>query len=74
MTVLVIVVIIIERYASRTDTKAEEQKRLSESDNLDNNGFFKDHEMFKRASTARSMTVRLKTMKTSDVDMQSGSA
>ena len=30
--------------------------------------------MFKRTSTARSMTIAIKTMKTSDLDMQGSSA
>lgn len=30
--------------------------------------------MFKRTTTARSMTVKLKTMKTTDLDLQGGAA
>jgi len=41
---------------------------------LDGEKFFKEEDMFKKATTARSMTVKLKTMKTGDLDMQGGAA
>ena len=69
----VIFIMLMERYTNRTDTKVEEKKRLSETKN-DKEGFFNQDEMFQKASTARSMTVKLKTMKTSDLDMQGGAA
>jgi hypothetical protein len=74
----IITVIILERYTNRTDTKADEQanKRFSQSKDLEggDSGFFSQEEMFARTSTQRSMTVKLKTMKTSDLDMQGGAA
>lgn len=72
----VIAVTLLERYTNRTDTKAEVKERLSKSADLKGGspGFFSQEEMFQRASTARSMTVKLKTMKTSDLDMQGTAA
>lgn len=70
---VIIAIIILERYTNRTDTKAEEQKGLTSENDMDptaKQGFFSQEEMFARASTARSMTVRLKTQKTSELDMQ----
>lgn len=73
--IFIIGLIIVERYANRTDTKAVEQKRgeggLTEDKAA---GFFSAQDMFKRTSTARSMTVSLKTMKTTDLDLQGGAA
>jgi len=78
VTLLVIVVIIVlERYANRTDTKAAEENRKKLKNDLDSSkkeGFFSNDEMFKRTTTARSMTVKLKTMKTTDLDLQGGAA
>jgi len=69
----IIAIIILERYTNRTDTKASNQKRnLKDLDG--DSGFFNQDEMFKRASTQRSMTVKLKTMATSDLDMQGNAA
>lgn len=70
---LVIFVIIIERYANRSDTKKVEEKKLVE-DKDDKKSFFSNEEMFKRTTTQRSMTVKLKTVKTSDLDMGSSAA
>jgi UDP-N-acetylenolpyruvoylglucosamine reductase len=79
ITLLVIsIIIVLERYANRTDTKAAEEKRKQLSNDLDPSktagSFFSNDEMFKRTSTARSMTVKLKTMKTTDLDLQGGAA
>jgi hypothetical protein len=78
VTLLVIIMIIIlERYANRTDTKAAEENRKKLKNELDSSkksGFFSNDEMFKRTTTARSMTVKLKTMKTTDLDLQGGAA
>lgn len=73
---LVLVIIIIERYANRSDTKKiEEDGRLGgEDEKTKKRSFFSNDEMFKRTSTARSMTVKLKTVKTTDLDMSSGAA
>jgi len=66
---IIILVIIIERYVNRSDTKAVHQKGLSEDSQ---NSFFNKDDMFVKASTERSMTIKLKTLKTSDLDMQGG--
>ena len=74
LTLLVIIIIIVlERYANRSDTKAAEENRKKLKSDLDatkKKGFFSNDEMFKRTTTARSMTVKLKTMKTTDLDLQ----
>jgi len=71
----VIVVIIVERYANRSDTKKVEEKKLAEDEDADKKkSFFSNEEMFKRTTTQRSMTVKLKTVKTSDLDMSSSAA
>ena len=75
----IITVIIFERYASRIDTKAPtEDKRLSTMQAAAPAGskgsFFSQEDIFKRTSTNRSMTVKLQTMKTSDLDMQGNAA
>jgi hypothetical protein len=83
----VIAVIVIERYVNRSDTKAVEQKggRLG-SDEMDyddgepdgkkkkKGSFFSQDALLERTSTARSMTVNVKTMKTADLDVQDGAA
>jgi len=74
MVLFFIIVILLERYTSRTDTKAAEEPKFQKKQAGDSGGFFSQDEMFKRASTARSMTVQIKTMKTSDLDMQGGDA
>jgi len=83
----VITVIVIERYVNRSDTKAIEQKggRLGseeiDQDDSDPDGnkkkkgsFFSQDALLERTSTARSMTVNVKTMKTADLDVQDGAA
>jgi len=72
----VIVIIVIERYVNRSDTKAVEQKggRLGSEGEQDKSSFFSQDSMFERTSTARSMTVNVKTMKTTDLDMQDDAA
>jgi hypothetical protein len=64
--VSVIILMIIERYVNRTDTKAEKEKRISDKEKK---SFFKKEDMFQRASTMRSMTIKLKTMRTTDLDI-----
>jgi hypothetical protein len=71
--VILILITMIERVASRTDTKKSTKNVNSEAMDGEKS-FFSEQEMFKRTSTNRSMTVQLKTMKTGDVDMQSNSA
>lgn len=71
------IIIVLERYANRTDTKAAEEKRKQLKNDSGSSGagnFFSNDEIFKRTSTARSMTVKLRTMKTSDLDLQGGAA
>lgn len=49
---LIIFVMIIERYANRSDTKKVEEKRLSEDEEeTKKKGFFSNDEMFKRTTT-----------------------
>jgi hypothetical protein len=50
--IVVIAIIIIERYVNRSDTKAMSNKSLD-----DQTQFFKDQEMFKTASQERAMTM-----------------
>jgi len=67
----IVFIIILERYISRTDTKAPESSKKAIKDEIEaeSRGYFKD--VFERSTTARSMTVKLlKTMKTSDLDVQ----
>ena len=74
MTVLLIItIIIIERYANRSDTKKIEEKSVS-TDQEKKKTFYSNDEMFKRTTTQRSMTVKIKTVKTSDLDMSSSAA
>lgn len=72
--ILVLVVMMIERYANRTNTKKVEEKKLQDEGDEQKKSFFSNDEMFKRTTTQRSMTVKLKTVKTSDLDMSSGAA
>jgi len=62
----VIVLIFLERYISRTDTK----EIISKKEGLEGEkkSFFNKQKMFNRGNTSRSMTVKLKTMKTGDMD------
>ena len=64
---ILITAMFVERYASRMDTKAAQRKtdRMEEDTR-----FFKEKEMFSKSKTSRSMTVKLKTMKTTDLDME----
>lgn len=71
---LVIAVMIIERYANRTNTKKVEEKKINEFQVEQKQSFFSNDEMFKRTTTQRSMTVKLKTVKTADLDMSSSAA
>jgi len=75
MTVIVIlVVMIIERYANRSDTKKVEENKLVTEEDQKKKSFFSNDDIMKRTTTQRSMTVKLKTVKTSDLDMSSGAA
>ena len=61
----------------RKNSNAAEEKSKKLKNDLDPSktaNLFKNDEMFKRMSTARSMTVKLKTMKTTDLDLQDGAA
>lgn len=72
--ILVLFIMMIERYANRTNTKKVEEKNLQDEGDEQKKSFFSNDEMFKRTTTQRSMTVKLKTVKTSDLDMASGAA
>ena len=68
--IIVIAIIIIERYVNRSDTKANNNRGLDNSTK-----FFQEADIFKSKSTDdRSMTIQLKTMKTSDLDVQGNSS
>jgi hypothetical protein len=69
---VVILVIVLERYVNRSDTKAVDQKGFESE--KDKSSFFSPDSLFERTSTSRSMTVKLKTMKTADLDMQENAA
>lgn len=71
---VVIAIIITERYVNRSDTKAISNKGGSIASEGEKKSFFGQDEIFKKSSTERSMTVKLKTMKTSELDMQGDSA
>jgi hypothetical protein len=76
LLIWILFVIIIERYSSRTDTKEVIQQRQRLKPGVEKKSestFFTQDEIFQKASTMRSMTVRLKTMKTGEVDMSSSS-
>jgi len=68
--ICVIVVIIIERYVNRTDTKVVSQQAAS----FDGDQKFFNKDDFFRQTTNRSMTVKLQTMNTQDLDIQSTDA
>jgi len=71
----VITIIIIERYVNRSDTKAIDKKESEIKEKKEGEeGFFGKEDGFKRASTARSMTIKLKTLKTQDLDVQGESS
>ena len=69
---IIITIIVIERYANRSDTKPVKLHGLQDEKSQQN--FFSESEMFKRSSTNRSMTIKLKTLRTSDLDVQDDSA
>lgn len=71
--IIIITLIIIERYINRSDTKKITTRGIDVEDHVQNK-YLSSEEMFKRSSTARSMTVKLKTMKTSDINMSDNSA
>lgn len=75
MVLFIITIIIIERYANRSDTKKIEEKAFkTDDDSTKKKSFFSNDEMFKRTTTQRSMTVKIKTVKTSDLDLNSSAA
>jgi len=68
----IISLIIIERYINRTDTKKVSSKGLVETGKESKKNIFSVDELLKRKSTQRSMTIGVKTMKTSDINMENG--
>jgi len=76
LLISVLLVIVVERYSSRTDTKEVIVKRTKFKPGGDKNkdaDFFTQDEIFAKTNTMRSMTVKLKTMKTGDMDLGSKS-
>ena len=67
---IVITIIIVERYANRTDTKAvhEEPDYGHKSSKSNHN-----NDMFHRNQTLRSMTTKIRTIQTVDLDMKQDS-
>lgn len=61
---LIAFIMVVERIANRTDTKADEETKKQKKIDGEGQKIFNNDDMFKRTSTARSMTVKLKTMKT----------
>jgi hypothetical protein len=70
--IAVISLIIVERYINRSDTKKVTSRGVDFMEK-ESKTILKKDQMFKRASTQRSMTISLKTMKTSDVNMEDDS-
>lgn len=68
----IISLIIIERYINRTDTKKVSSNGLVETGKENKKSIFSVDELLKRKSTQRSMTLAVKTMKTSDINMENG--
>ena len=75
LMLVIITVMFVERYANRMDTKAAKKKSevMAES-NKEDERLAKEQATFGRSKTARSMTVKLKTMKTTDLDMEDDAA
>jgi len=70
MVLSLIMLIIFERILNRTDTKT-----VSKNNHIhENKKFLKGDDLFKKQATERSMTTKIKTMKTTDLDMAEGSA
>jgi len=57
-----------------TPKKIEEKAFKTDDDSTKKKSFFSNEEMFKRTTTQRSMTVKIKTVKTSDLDLNSSAA
>lgn len=68
--ILIIALIIVERYINRSDTKKVTSNQGIETGKETKKNYFSADEMFKRKSTNRSMTVGIKTFKTSDINME----
>lgn len=70
MVLSFITLIIFERILNRTDTK-----KVTKKNNInETKQFLKKEDLFKKSQTERSMTTKIKTMKTADLDMGEGSA
>jgi hypothetical protein len=65
-----IMLIILERVLNRTDTKKVTKKSIIN----ESKQFTKKDDLFKKSQTERSMTLKIKTMKTADLDRGEGSA
>jgi hypothetical protein len=63
---------VLERIVSRSDTKKKVHATEfggKEMKDKKQKAFFEQDDIFKRTTTMRSMTVKLRTMKTSDLDL-----
>jgi hypothetical protein len=64
--VVVMILIVVERYINRSDTKRPHKGfEMGEK-----KSYVNKEKMFNRTNTARQNTISLKTMKTSDIDME----
>lgn len=75
--VIIVFVLVLERIVSRTDTKKVIESTEFGGRDVGHGGqeaFFEQDHIFQRSQTMRSMTVKLRTMKTADLDMGSSSA
>jgi len=76
LLMIILIIIVIERYSSRTDTKeviVKRKKYVPGSEKSNREDFFTQDEIFAKTNTVRLMTVKLKTMKTGDLDLGSSS-
>lgn len=75
--VFIITVLVIDRIVARTDTKKVVEATEFGGREVGPGGqqaFYEQDAIFQRSQTMRSMTVKLRTMKTSDLDMGSSQA
>lgn len=68
MVLVVLTIMIVERYVNRCDTKAVDNKSLI--DDAGSKSFFNKKEKGLQRLNTRSMTMKLKTMNTVDIDVQ----
>lgn len=73
MLISCIVIMIFERYVNRCDTKAIKDRSIEDA-GQEKKSFFNQQEMGFRRTNTKSLTVKMRTMKTSELDTQSGGA